>query len=168
MIKYKNFIVYPECGKVSIKKLKHESQNNQYVVTSRIENDFNKLVIYYNEKRVYERAKYRIYKDENVLQGIRKPEVIRLGDKKVLVLICYEILFPEDYVKKIKDVDVIIHIVGFPMYDENQMEGWIGMQKILSITFDCPVVCSCGGDETNMNITGIVDKSTIIDEVEEV
>jgi len=163
MIKYKNFIVYPECANIPINNLKRESQNNQYVITSIVENDFNKLVIYHNEKRVYERAKYRIYKDENVLQGIYKPEVIELGNKKVLVLICYEILFPEDYIKKIKDVDIIIHIVGFPMYDENQKEGWIGMQKILHSIFDCPVVCSCGGEKSDMNITGIVDKSTIID-----
>jgi len=108
-------------------------------------------------KTLYLRKKYRNYphSPSKPLNG-RKPEVIQLKKKKVLILICYELLFPEDYLPTLSKPDIILHMIGFPMEDENQKEGWIAVQKTLSIVYNCPLVCCCGGEEGRMNITRIV------------
>ena len=75
------------------------------------------------------------------------------GHNKILVLLCYEICFPEDYYHLAGDVDLIFHLVGYPMYDRTQYKAWFALQKALSSHFDVPLVSCCGGKMNKFNMT---------------
>jgi predicted amidohydrolase len=87
---------------------------------------------------------------------------------KILVLICYEICFPEDYYHLAEqDIDAVFHLVGFPMFDRNQYKPWYALQKAIVKHFDCPLVSSCGGDEGDLNLTHVITPEMVgkIDEM---
>ena len=159
---YQNWVVYPECCEENLEEVSKNTDN--YVIgTNPVQYKngpiCNILDVYYLGGILYMRGKHRIHLTEKASPGL-KPEIIRIGAQSILPLICYEILFPEDYLPQSghlrRPVDLIIHMVGFPMYDINQKEAWVAMQKTLSIMFNCPLVCCCGGEPGEMNISGVV------------
>ena len=159
-VTYKDFVLHPEYWGKTTHDLRLESQDDEkYHVASQEFGNQNKVFVYHNDWLVYERAKYRLHPSEietGLERGNELPYTTRMGDKRVLILICYEILFPEDYLLRNRHIDLVLHLVGRPMFDENQREGWIAVQQATSIMYQCPVVCCCGGKKGRMNITGVI------------
>jgi len=158
-INYQEFTVYPEYCNLSLDHLMDQSiKTGKYqVATSEVGNQ-NQVVVVYRGKTIHTRGKYRLHHtevDRGIKPGRLKPRVFNFGGRNTLILICYEIVFPEDYLDIRRKVDLIIHIVGQPMFSEEQREGWVALQKALSLVYNCPVVCCCGGYKDRMNITGV-------------
>jgi predicted amidohydrolase len=162
-ISYDNFTVYPEYCELNLTQLREISLcNPRYLVASILENHHNTAYLLRLGNVLYTRDKYRPHPSEKVGRGSQGPSTVILPDRtKVLLLICYEILFPEDYLPLQEYPDLIIHLVGIPMFDEEQREGWVAMQKALSIILNCPLVCCCGGPVGRMNITGVVKEGVL-------
>jgi len=74
---------------------------------------------------------------------------------EILPILCYEICFPEDTMKSIYKPDVIVHHIGFPMYDKHQYEAWFALEKSLAVFYNCPVYASTGGEE-KLGINGVI------------
>ena len=129
-VTYKEFTVYPEYCELPLEELRDNSFDGNYHTATLPISGYNMMVIYNKGERIYSRPKYRLHNQETeqVIPGEGLPKVIKTGSISILPLICYELLFPEDYLKLYLSPKVIIHMVGFPMYDENQKEGWVAMQ----------------------------------------
>ena len=163
-ITYKTFTVYPELCGYSLEEftaISKVASSNYHIASVRVPTKskfLNMGVIIRNGQIFYRRLKSRLhYPDESdTLEGKIKPEVIQLDEKNILFLVCYELLFPEDYLPVKTKPDIVIHIVGCPMVDEEQREGWVAMQKALAIMLGCPLVCCCGGDRGRMNISAVM------------
>lgn len=156
---YQNFTIYPEYCDHSIEELLEISKKDtQYHISAIAMNSKILTVVLYKGHMVYARTKHRLHVSETWAKaGSEKPGVTDLNRKKVLILICYEIMFPEDWIKIEDHPDLVIHMVGYPMFDENQREGWVALQKCLSLVYNCPVACCCGGERNQMNITGVIN-----------
>ena len=156
------FVVYPEYCELSLGCLIGRSVKvGGYHVATLMVGNQNEAVVYHDGEDVYSRSKYRLTGSEirdGVRQGVLKPEVFNLGWVNTLILVCYEIVFPEDYLSIKERVDLVIHMIGMPMFSEEQREGWVALQKVLSLTYKCPVVCCCGGKPGRMNITGVINE----------
>jgi len=160
VVKHNNFTVYPEyCGCSEEQLASRSKMDERYHIASVLQGSKNVVMVFHKGTMIYSRAKCHLYPGESAVEeGKPRPEIVLLGDTFVLILICYEIIFPEDYLPLMRDgADLVVHIVGYPMTDENQREGWIALHKCLSLVFDCPVVCCCGGEEGRMNISGITE-----------
>jgi len=161
-IKYQNVLLYPEYCGLSVFQLAEASRSTTDVlVAATVYEGENRCVVVRHGDIVYSRAKRRLYASEvgNVEAGKLPPSLAYVSTVGwVLSIICYELMFPEDWFapSKVVDVKMVLHMVGSPMYDENQREGWIAMQKTISLAYGCPVVCCCGGKSGRMNITGVV------------
>jgi len=155
---YENFTVYPEYCELPYKELQRLSllDDNFHVATLPILG-YNMGLVFHQGRVVARRPKYRLHFSENITPGRSQPTGLILGDKRVLILICYELLFPEDYLLQNRDrrADLVLHLVGYPMFSEYQKEDWTALHKVISILYSCPVVCCCGGEQTPMNLTGI-------------
>ena len=149
------FTVYPEHCELPLEELRANSLDGNFHIATIPETGNNMMVIHYKGERLYSRPKFRLHNTEQATPGINPPEVIYCNHNRILPLICYELLFPQDYLKLYLKPDLIIHMVGFPMQDENQKEGWVAMQKALSIIYNCPLVCCCGGPMNDLNISGV-------------
>jgi len=88
--------------------------------------------------------------------GEISPFVIEKEKIEVLPIICYELLFPEDWLHLDIKPYFITHYIGFPMYDKIQDEAWFAMQKVLSLRFKCDVVVACGEGREGINNSGII------------
>lgn len=163
---FERFVVYPEYCELSFQELQQASHDGNIHVASFADEDYNRCVAFDSGHLVYDRSKYRLHKSEEhrgVQRGTAPSRVVVLGGQRVLILICYELLFPADYWVPSADhcytgVDTIIHLVGVPMFSEEQREGWVALQQALVRANDCPLVCCCGGPSGRMNISGVVWK----------
>lgn len=159
---YQNFTVYPEYCGLSLDYLIVQSRTTNNYVIATVERGYqNMAVVFYKGGMVYARSKYRLHSSEvekGIKPGSLKPGVVSLDGRNVLILICYEIVFPEDYLGGRERVELVVHMVGQPMFSEEQREGWIALQKALSLVYGCPVICCCGGHRDRMNITGVIDE----------
>lgn len=155
-VEYGGFVVYPEYCDLAYNDLKVLSarDDNYYVATMPILG-YNMCIVFRGGRKVLTRPKYRIHASEDVMPGFSPPCVVELGGSRVLILICYEMLFPDDYMQA-KDVDFVVHMVGEPMHDEEQREGWAALHKVLAYLYSCPVICCCGGVPGRMNLSGVV------------
>lgn len=158
-ISYNGVVLYPEYCGYSMGALIRASRGDERVrIASALYENENVTVALCDGKLLYKRAKYHLHKDEvegGVKSGTEKPEVAILDGRNVLILICYEILFPAEYLPQQHGIDLVAHLVGTPMHNEEQREGWVALQKMLSLLYLCPVVCCCGGPRNRMNISGI-------------
>ncbi|KKK71391.1 hypothetical protein LCGC14_2914400, partial [marine sediment metagenome] len=158
------FVLHPEYWGKTTHDLRLESQDDEkYHIASQEFNRQNRLFVYHEDWLIHDRAKYRLHSSEvkdGLEPGDELPRTVPIRDKRVLILICYEVLFPEDYLLQNKgNVDLVLHMIGEPMFNEDQREGWIAMQQAISIMYQCPVICCCGGKKGRMNITGITERS---------
>lgn len=158
-ISYSGVVLYPEYCGYSMDTLIRASRGDERVrIASVLYKNENVAVALCDGKLLYKRAKYHLHKDEaerGVKSGVKKPEVTMLDGRSVLILICYEILFPTEYLPQQRDIDLVVHLVGTPMHSEGQREGWVALQKMLSLLYLCPVMCCCGGSRGRMNISGV-------------
>lgn len=85
---------------------------------------------------------------------------------KILPIICYEICFPELTMNNFMP-DLIVHLIGFPMFDKHQRKSWIALEKSLGIYHDCDVYVACGGQQDDpMIITGMIHQHNLEKEQE--
>lgn len=158
-VSHNGFVIYPEYCGYNAQSLIRASRGDERVrVASVLYKHENVAIALRNGFLLYRRAKYHLHEseiDEGVRRGVEKPEVVMLGGRNVLILICYEMLFPAEYLPQRRDVALIVHLVGAPMYSEAQREGWVALQRMLSLLYSCPVICCCGGPKGRMNISGV-------------
>lgn len=160
--KYQNVLLYPEYCGLSLEQLQEVSgKTTDIVIASTVHEDENRCFILKGGEEVYYRAKYRLYSNEvgEVNKGSLPPSLVFVSTVGwVLPIICYELMFPEDWfaISRVVDVHMVLHMVGFPMFSEEQREGWVAMHKAISLAYGCPVVCCCGGESGRMNITGVI------------
>lgn len=166
-VQYEDVVVYPEYCELSIPVLRDASGDGRYHIAALPALGSNLGVAVRQGDVVWTRSKCRLHPSEKgVAEGRVPPCSIRLGALNVLILICYEVLFPQDYLLQALDpsegasgqVNLIVHMVGSPMHNEEQREGWVAMQEALSLLFDCPLVCCCGGKSGGMNISRILER----------
>ena len=161
LLVYGNFVVHPEyCGLDKL-GIAERSKDGRYHVASAAFLGENCVFVFCGGKLLYQRPKFRLYHSE-VRDGFvvgRPPEVVVLDSKRVLILICYELVFPGDYVHLLSSVDLVVHLVGVPMFSEEQREGWVALQQMVSLVGRCPLVCCCGGHLGRMNLTGVIEES---------
>lgn len=124
------------------------------------------IAIYNNGLFIGSRLKHRLTKTEigtGRKPGKEKPNVFEVAGLRILPIICYELLYPKDYLQH-KEVDLITHHVYSVMFDLAQYEGWKAMYHTLSVYFDCPIIISCGSPSLlsldnrflTMDVSGIV------------
>ena len=125
------------------------------------------IAIYNNGLFIGSRLKHRLTKteiDTGRRPGKVKPKVFEVAGLRILPIICYELLYPKDYVFEYRKVDLITHHVYSVMFDLCQYEGWKAMYHTLSIYFNCPVITSSGSPSVlsldnrflTMDVSGIV------------
>jgi hypothetical protein len=100
-----------------------------------------KAVIMQGGAVLWRRGKHRLTSRESGFHKGPPPELYN----GLLVLICYELLFPEDYYHL--QPTHVVHLVGFPMYSEHQYKAWYGLQKAACRHFRCPLVSVSGSPE---------------------
>ena len=83
-------------------------------------------------------------------------QTLEMGGIRVLPIICKEILFPEDYYH-LKDIGIITHHIGYPMYDRHQYLAWEALQKAAVEHFKCPLISITGGEQTELALTHILE-----------
>ena len=104
------------------------------------------ISIFHNGTLIGTRTKHRLTKteiDTGRIPGKEKPRVFEVAGLRILPIICYELLYPKDYIFS-KNVDLVTHHVYSVMFDLCQYEGWKAMYHTLSAHFDCPVITACG------------------------
>jgi len=159
-IEYKEFVLHPEYWEGTLYDLQKASRNDdKYHVAANKFKLMNRVYVCHDGCVVYERPKFRLHPSEEnsgLLRGNFLPTSISINGKQVLILICYEIMFPDDYLlQNMGKTDLVLHLVGQPMFNEDQREGWVAMQRAVFLTYFCPIVCCCGGEEGRMNISGL-------------
>lgn len=120
---------------------------------------------------IWEKTKYRITSGERrhgFAEGSPSYSV-EVGGVTLLVLICKEILFPQDWWHV--RADAVIHQVGFPMYDKYQADAWRALHRAASLhvggpvlvqssslSVSVPVIVSVNGDEPDDEaaISGVI------------
>ena len=163
-IEFENILLYPEYCGLSVFQLCQVSKEkpSSVIVAATVYEGCNYCFVLRHGDVVYRRAKHRLYATEVgvVEKGELPPTPVFISTVGwVLPIICYELVYPEDWFAvcvKVIDIRAVLHMVGFPMTSEDQREGWVAMHKAISLVYGCPVVCCCGGKSGRMNITGVV------------
>ena len=81
-------------------------------------------------------------------------------DMRILVILCKEILFPEDFWEH-ENVDLVVHQIGYEMHSKDQRKAWFALQKSLILHFDCPVACCVNNDGDKYPLTGWYNKEIL-------
>lgn len=159
-VSYGNVTVYPEyCDLTTDDLLLASKEDMSYHIAAKVSGRENRVFVYHDDWLEHARSKYRLHSseiEEGLTRGTVRPKAVKLGGVSVLILICYELLFSQDYLlQNINKTDLVVHLVGQPMFSEVQREGWVAMHEVLSCLYRCPVVCCCGGSVGRMNISGV-------------
>lgn len=133
------------------------ARENGEIVIGGVDKDKRISVIVTDGTEVYRRLKYRLPLMDirkKYVKGKRPPRIVKMGGKRILPLICYEICFPDDW--PAGRADYIVHIVGFPMKDQSQFDRWRGLQEKAVAKYKCPLICVCGKGK-GVDPTGVID-----------
>lgn len=112
---------------------------------------------------LHKRYKYRHFGQEGLTKA-ELPRIVTLlpAGITILPLICFEMLFPEDWFNSTGHVDFVVHLISSEMQDSHQAEGWQALHKILCLRFCCDVVVSSGIsmnvpplDPNRINLSGV-------------
>ena len=157
MLEHKDFLIFSEYYNGLEEDLFKLSVDTEKTVLSGIQDFVGvKAVIIKNGKLIHYRYKHRLTSGEMLIMGHQRgtlPKPYNVDDKNVLQLMCYEICFPEDFYNLDNKIDLIVHHIGFPMYDRNQYIAWEALQKAAVEHFKCPLVSVCGGKNNSLNLT---------------
>ena len=160
-----SFLVTPEYGRIP--RLQEIARKHDFVVIGGFVDEHGTGVVLVNKKgKVLDtryKAMYPPFRPESKPRKTGKVRCFKfnvLSTKviKILPLVCYEIVFPQLWMKEeFKPVDFVTHHVGFPMFDVFQYEGWRALERTASIFFNCDVIVYCGKDSTTpLNPTGVL------------
>lgn len=161
-------VVYPEYTHYTLDDFKTISENmGKPIIGGLYKKPFISVVMVDGDNLIGERLKRHTTSKERESGFIDSEEYVKCFKYKcwnILPIICKEILYPEDYywMNQIRDrkkqVNLITHHVGYPMYDKVQKDSWVALQKAMVEHFNCPLVCACGGEyDGGINITGVID-----------
>jgi len=139
-------------------ELKEGSIKNKdtiYIGASR-ELDFMLGYVYYNGVPIYSRGKYRIQVERDYTKPIPTPPMpFCFNNLNGLLIICYELEFPQDYLHFKQNLDFVAITINRIMDDEDQKLLWLALIQDIINEYDCPVIVCCGGEDNNLNISGV-------------
>ena len=144
----------------AIKRLKKLSKNKTIAITFIEKEDinyFNTLYIFHNKEIVHTQSKHKLFylgdepdyftagKEDNI-------NIITIDGVKVAALICFEIRFPELWLKAL-GADVIINP---SMWGRKRKDHFETMTKALAVANQCYVVTANGANENMAKGSGII------------
>ena len=115
--------------------------------------------VFLDGQPIWQKTKHRITGWEREHGFIPGPPayLAEVGGLRILVLICKEILHPEDWWDQVP-ADLAVHQVGFPMFDRHQANGWRALHRALALHIGGPVLVQVHGevDDPDTRISGVV------------
>lgn len=145
----KQFLIFSEYASDNVKDYqKHAIHTSRYVIGGvRSLRNVAIYIINPEGKILYKRYKYRHFGQEGLIKA-EKPEIVHLDGFTILPLICFEMLFPEDWFNlPAAGVNFIVHLISSEMQNSHQAEGWEALHKVLQMRFYCDVVVVSGTKE---------------------
>lgn len=149
-----------EFAKKAKKKIKKLSENKTIAITF-IEKDdldyFNTLYIFHNKKVIHRQSKHRLFplgnEPEYFESGkLDNMKIIHIEGIKVAILICFEIRFPQ-YWLKVLGADLILNP---SMWGAKRKVHYETMTKALAIANQCYVLAANGADDNMAKGSGII------------
>lgn len=142
------------------KKIQKLSENKTIAVTFIERQDldyYNTLYIYHNKKTVHIQSKHRLFplgnEPENFSSGkLDNMEIININGVKVASLICFEVRFPE-YWMKVRGADLILNPSMWGIKRKNHFET---MTKALALANQCYVLTANSANDTMAKGSGII------------
>ncbi len=142
------------------KKIKKLSKNRTIAITFIEKQDmdyYNTLYIYHKQKTVHIQSKHRLFplgnEPQNFSSGkLDNIEIIDIEGIKVAALICFEIRFPEYWIK-IRGADLIINPSMWGVKRKNHFET---MTKALAISNQCYVLTANSANDKMAKGSGII------------
>jgi len=87
-------------------------------------------------------------------------KVFKFNGITILPIICYEIVFSNLWRRIKEKVDVIVHNLSDPMWNEDQKLRWTGLQNYMVRYYKCDLVCCVGNskkeDKNKLDISRVV------------
>ena len=125
-----------------IKKRVLPLSKDKIIVFTMIEENKNKVYVFYNQKVVYVREKVKLfgYEKRYFKVGEIEPEIFEIDGVKFAILICFEIRFI-DYWTKLRGVDVVLVPAMWGIERKNHL---ITLSNALALSLQSYVVVSDG------------------------
>lgn len=147
-------------AKKAIKKIKKYSKNKTVAITMIRKEDiefYNTFYIFHNEKIVHCQSKHRLFSlgDETKYFSKGKLDnmkIIEINGIKVATLICFELRFPE-YWLKVRGADLILNP---SMWGAKRKKHYETMSKALAVANQCYVLTANGADDNMAKGSGII------------
>lgn len=144
----------------AIEKIKKLSINKTIAITFIEKNDidyFNTLYIFHNKKIIHRQSKHRLFplgnEPEHFASGdIKHMKILDIEGVKVAVLICFEIRFPQ-YWLKVLGADLILNPSAWGIKRKVHYET---MTKALAVANQCYVLASNSADDNMAKGSGII------------
>jgi len=142
------------------KKIQKLSENKTIAVTFIERQDldyYNTLYIYHNKKTVHIQSKHRLFplghEPENFSSGkLDNMEIVNINGLKVATLICFEVRFPE-YWLKVRGADLILNPSMWGVKRKSHFET---MTKALALANQCYVLTANSANDTMAKGSGII------------
>ncbi len=143
-----------------LKKIKKLSKNKTIVITfieKKEDNYFNTLYIFHNKEIIHTQSKHRLFplgnEPENFAPGkLEDMKILDINGLKVAVLICFEIRFPQ-YWLKVLGADLILNP---SMWGAKRKTHYETMTKALAVANQCYVLAANSADENMAKGSGII------------
>jgi len=138
---YKNWNIANEYAH-TIKETILSLSDNKIIVLTLIEENKNRVYVFYNQKVVYMREKVKLfgYEKRYFEVGEIEPEIFEIDGVKYAILVCFEIRFIE-YWQKIKGVDIVIVPA---MWGVERKKHLITLSSALALSIQSYVIVSDG------------------------
>lgn len=142
------------------RKIKKLSENKTIAITFIEKQDmdyYNTLYIFHNQKTAHIQSKHKLFslgdEHENFSSGkLDNMEIVDINGIKVASLICFEVRFPEYWIKT-KGADLIINPSMWGLKRKNHFET---MTKALAVANQCYVLTANSANEDMAKGSGII------------
>lgn len=142
------------------KKIKKLSENKTIAMTFIEKEDldyFNTLYIFHNKKIIHKQSKHRLFTLGNETEyfesgKIDNMKILNINGMKVAILICFEIRFPQ-YWLKVLGADLVLNPSMWGVKRKNHFET---MTKALAVANQCYVLTANGADDNMAKGSGII------------
>ena len=149
-----------EFAKKAKKRIKKLSENKTIAITFIEKEDldyFNTLYIFHNKKIIHRQSKHRLFALGNEPEYFAKGKldnmkILDINGIKVAVLICFEIRFPQ-YWLKVLGADLILNP---SMWGAKRKTHYETMTKALAVANQCYVLAANSADENMAKGSGII------------
>ena len=149
-----------EFAQKAIKKLKKYSENKTIAITLIEKEDiefYNTLYIFHNKKIVHTQSKHKLFplgdEPDYFTKGkLENMKIIDIDGLKVATLICFEVRFPEFWLK-VLGADLILNP---SMWGVKRKAHFETMTKALAVANQCYVLTANGADDNMSKGSGII------------